>query len=87
MLFSCMMVCNNVGRGHDPADAPIKLRGIVRTGNATFCVVFYRAEFVTWSAGRCVAQRIELYMIASGNHTAIYMPPPYDGVWNSNTEQ
>ena len=29
------------------------------------------------SSGRCVAQRIKIYMIASGNHTTIYMTPPY----------
>ena len=31
----------------------------------------------TWSAGWCSAQRIKIPMIAGGNHTIIYITPPY----------
>ena len=29
------------------------------------------------SVGRCVAQRIQIIVIAGGNHSTIQMPPPY----------
>ena len=46
-----------------------------------------QAIIVTWSAGRCAAQRILNPMIAGGNHTSIQVPPALqwkaqNGIWH-----